>query len=524
MGRRRVVSIVILIAALLLIHGCDDLDMRDTIFYLSGTGPIIKVSVGQVDIASEGAVYDFGSVPIGSQADASVTITISNSGAGELHLGAGVAVTGPGVNDFTVTSPTSRVLPGVDAGGDPSTVTFTVAFAPQSSGAKEITISIPNNDAAADPFVFIVIGAGIDQEVETPEIEVWQSTAEIQSGGSFSFGNVAVNASDTVVFTIKNTGTGDLVLDGTPLVDIYASAEFSVGSYPSLSTITGPSGTTTFTLVYSPSATGDHSTSVSIENNDVNEDPFIFTISGAGVNAPEIEVWQSTTELSSGGSFPFGDVAIGDPQAIQFTVKNVGSSDLLLSGASAVELSGTGDFSVTTQPSSTTIFWPSGTRTFSITFDPSTTGNHTKTVSIVNNDPDENPFTFTISGNGVVVAPEIEVWRSTAEISSGGSFDFGYVDVGSPATLQFTIKNVGTADLILDGAPLVAIPAGEFSVASQPSSTTIFWPSGTTVFSITFDPGGAGAFSESVTIENNDADLDPFTFTVTGDGVSGGGA
>jgi hypothetical protein len=57
-------------------------------------------------------------------------------------------------------------------------------------------------------------------------------------------------------------------------------------------------------------------------------------------------------------------------------------------------------FSVTTQPSSPVT--NSSTTTFDIAFHPSAAGSFTDTVTITNNDGDENPYTFVISGTGRV--------------------------------------------------------------------------------------------------------------------------
>jgi len=74
---------------------------------------------------------------------------------------------------------------------------------------------------------------------------------------------------------------------------------------------------------------------------------------------------------------------------------------LNLTDSPKVQISGThaGDFTVTSQPSSP-IAGSGGTTTFEITFDPSALGLREADVSIVNDDPDENPYNFSIQGTG----------------------------------------------------------------------------------------------------------------------------
>ena len=66
---------------------------------------------------------------------------------------------------------------------------------------------------------------------------------------------------------------------------------------------------------------------------------------------------------------------------------------------SAVNITGadSADFSVTASPSASVA--STGSTTFTVTFDPTTEGTKTATVSIASNDPDENPYPFSISGD-----------------------------------------------------------------------------------------------------------------------------
>ena len=59
------------------------------------------------------------------------------------------------------------------------------------------------------------------------------------------------------------------------------------------------------------------------------------------------------------------------------------------------------DFTVTSVPS-TPVTSGGGTTTFVVTFDPSASGLRTATVSIANDDADENPYNFSIQGSGTV--------------------------------------------------------------------------------------------------------------------------
>jgi len=115
----------------------------------------------------------------------------------------------------------------------------------------------------------------------------------------------------------------------------------------------------------------------------------------------EINVKQGSTNIPDNtGSYDFGTVDVGQNEPVTFTIENLGSGNLDLTGSPKVEVSGpqAGDFVVTQQPS--TPVGPSSSTAFEITFSPSSGGLRTATVYIANNDTDENPYNFAVTGTG----------------------------------------------------------------------------------------------------------------------------
>jgi autotransporter-associated beta strand protein len=119
-------------------------------------------------------------------------------------------------------------------------------------------------------------------------------------------------------------------------------------------------------------------------------------------------------------------------------------------------------------------------------------------------------------------APEIAIEQPAfTDIPSGGSQDFGTVTLGSNASLGFTIRNTGTADLNLTGTPLVSITGtnpGDFTVTSPPAS--LVTAGNTTTFTVRFTPGGAGARGAALSIANDDTTdgENPFIINLNGTG------
>lgn len=138
-------------------------------------------------------------------------------------------------------------------------------------------------------------------------------------------------------------------------------------------------------------------------------------LAGSG---PRIGVSGNGANIANGDTSPnqadhtgFGGTGVNGGTVVRtFTITNSGSGVLKLTGTAPdyVSLSGSSAFSVTVQPLSPNLAGGGGASTLTITFDPSTTDLHNATVSIANDDSDNNPFTFAISGTGLT--PQ-EDWR-----------------------------------------------------------------------------------------------------------------
>ncbi|PLX09100.1 MAG: hypothetical protein C0596_04690 [Marinilabiliales bacterium] len=120
------------------------------------------------------------------------------------------------------------------------------------------------------------------------EINVYQSS-DIADGGTFDFGDVDYGSSSAeLTFTIENTGYDNLILDGSPIVEISGAdaADFAINQSATTSPI-APGGSTTFTIIFTPSSTTLHTAEISISNNDTDENPYNFTITGTGLKLPQ---------------------------------------------------------------------------------------------------------------------------------------------------------------------------------------------------------------------------------------------
>ena len=107
--------------------------------------------------------------------------------------------------------------------------------------------------------------------------------------------------------------------------------------------------------------------------------------------------------------------------------------------------------------------------------------------------------------------PEIQVAQSTLNLVDDVSVvDFGSTTLGAPVTRTFVVTNRGGAPLHLSDS--ISVPPG-FSLASPFSATTLGVDQSAT-FALQLDASSAASLSGTVAFENDDANENPFSFTV----------
>jgi trimeric autotransporter adhesin len=244
--------------------------------------PEIEVQGNGVEICSGDTTpdtadhTDFGSVNVNGGTQVR-TFTIQNTGHAALAVST-PTITGDHAADFTLSSaPASSVADGDSA-------TFQITFDPSALGTRTATISIANDDISENPYTFAIQGVGL-----APKIDVQGNGISISSGDitpdladHTDFGSANATG-DTVVrtFTIHNTGDGDLTLSGPN------AGDFSLSSAPASNVAAGDS--TTFQITFDPSAGGARMATISIANDGLDENPYIFAIQGEGlVNHQEV--------------------------------------------------------------------------------------------------------------------------------------------------------------------------------------------------------------------------------------------
>ncbi len=391
---------------------------------------------------------DLGTTPVGTPV--THTFTILNTGTADLTLG---GVTVPA--EFTVTrAPISPVPAG-------RSTSFDLQCNQDVAVTVSATVSIASNDSNENPYTFRIVchavnppeidvqGNGIsianggpnptapDNSVnppstnpDTPDISVnppgTDPTAPVNpdnppstnpdtpdisvnppgtdpntpvnpdNGGNPSatdgtdFGTTAVGTPVIQTFIILNLGTGDLTLGA-----ITVPAGFSLTGVPSTLVTAGSS--TTFAVRCDAQSAGTFGGTVAIPNNDSDENPYTFAIACQVMGVPEMNVIGNSNTIASGDDTPsmsdgtdFSTTLVGTPVDHSFYIFNAGSADLTV-GAVTVPAG----FSLTQVPNALVT---AGRATgFAVQCNAASAGTYSGTVSIANNDPTRNPYTFTVT-------------------------------------------------------------------------------------------------------------------------------
>ncbi len=210
---------------------------------------------------------------------------------------------------------------------------------------------------------------------------------------------------------------------------------------------------------------------------------------------PEITVAQKRTTLTDDGSFNFGTIRSDKSLLQTFTITNNGDTDLTLLGVS-VGL----PFEIVFPPAGVVA---AGKRTSVRVNLPAglVPGMKSGVFTIVNDDPNENPFTVTLTAVVQPVEPDADVLAGSVGLSSGSAFDMGTTEAGVGSARKFTIQNTGNADLVLSSPSI----EGQGFALDFPKGRTIK-PGKRLNFTVRFFDTTAGEFDGILRLPNNDPD------------------
>lgn len=376
-----------------------------------------------------------------------------------------------------------------------------------------------------------------------PIIQLWANDLLIPDGDASprredntDLGNAnVIGQSNSVTFSVYNAGNQLLRLSGLPRVRITGLNASDFTLVTDAAATVNPLGVTTFTIRFDPSDLGVRNATVTILSDDGVTPAYDFAIVGRGVQRPIVQLSGNRTTIAANDntpttadwtSFAGVDALFGSKVRI-FTISNAG-----LRAASIASVNITGShadlFTVFVQPASSIA--PGATSQFRVRFTPNgEVGFAFATITIASDDPLTPSYSFTIRGNGLAL-PRIRLSGNGVNIAQGDATpgmtdrtDFGSISAAGTINRvrQFTITNVGLADLQLTGAQWVSISglhANDFSVSAQPS-TALIAPGQSLTFRVRFDAQALGPRGAIISIASNDPAFGTFNFAIGGVGT-----
>ncbi len=225
--------------------------------------------------------HNFGNVFIGSTA--TLNLVIRNDGSQDLSV-TGISLTGGNAAEFEVDN---SAVPFTLNAGESQVVP--VSFTPISQGAKSTTLRINSNDPNENPLNVALSGAGV---IPAPDITVTPAMHQ--------FGFVVINTSVSQSFAIRNDGNqnlsvSDIFLNGGDLLEFHitgSSAPFTLAPGESESVV----------VSFDPLTLGSKSTTLRINSNDPDENPFDVPLGGTAVETPPPSTTVDFVESQGGGS------------------------------------------------------------------------------------------------------------------------------------------------------------------------------------------------------------------------------
>jgi C1A family cysteine protease/Leucine-rich repeat (LRR) protein len=282
--------------------------------------------------------------------------------------------------------------------------TLTIQLDTSVPGVKTGDFSFMTNDPNRNPFHFRITATVVGGD---PHIAILYDGTVLSNGSTLpsavdgtDFGTVMRGSSPVVHnFTVRNDGVSILAFNMYSDSTLVPDGFTWTGGPRDL----GPGESDVLTIRLDTALAGVKTGDFSFQTNDPNKNPFHFRITGTVVGGdPEITVLGNGISISNGDTTPsmtdgtdFGTAPMdSDPIRRTFTIRNDGTSMLTLDIFSPSTLLPMG-YTITAAPRSVA---PGESDALTIQLETSTTGVKTGDFSFRNNDPDENPFHFRITG------------------------------------------------------------------------------------------------------------------------------
>ncbi len=456
---------------------------------LNGTG----VEAPVPEIAADPSAVEFGEAEINILGEnirlVTRTVTLSNTGTADLTLTA-VRVDSSSGNEFRLFRPPTLPLTIIPGGG----LTLEVQYHPTIVGSVTGAVRIRSDAVNLDDLTIALSGTGVDTRV--PRIAVSRSTLD--------YGEVEIGAVRRLAFDVTNIGTGALVVTRLALQSPEGEV-FQLRRPPETPFTLVPGASQRLRVQFQPDEAGYVTGALRIHNNDTERPRRRISLRGEGVPVPMPQMVVSP-EVGV-----FGEVQVGSSRTVVVTISNPGQEALEITAFEGSVLSGA-DFDLRRPPSLPVPVLPDAEVDLEVVFRPQREGSVTGTLRIRGTALDTPEFTVPLYGTATPEPlPRMQVRPQ--------SLDYGEVQENSPQTETVTIRNNGTADLMISTLSLTDRSSPDFEIVRAPQLPVTVIPGSTTQARVRYSPSAPGVASGAWRIVGNDPDQPMATVSLSGIGA-----
>ena len=274
---------------------------------------------------------------------------------------------------------------------------------------------------------------------------VQQTLTISKADQTISFGTLPVKKNGDAAFTISATASSGLSVS-------FASSNTSVATVSGNTVTIVGVGTTNITA----SQAG---------NTNYNVAPNVAQVlSVTSTVNPILSIMQGNTKIASNGTYNFGNVSmLSNSGDVAFTVSNLGNAVLNLDIANST-LTGTNaadfsvDLSALSQPVTTNSFQSK------IKFTPTGAGVRTAKISILSNDPVNNPYIINLTGTGVKLNQSITFGALASRNVTDAVFA---LTATATSQLPVSYASSNTAVATINGSTVTIVGAGTTTITAS---------------------------------------------------------
>ncbi|MBE0656230.1 MAG: choice-of-anchor D domain-containing protein [Bryobacteraceae bacterium] len=458
---------------------------------------LIRVQQGNsITPVANGASVTLASTGVGAPVTAQVTLTYTGS--------TSITFTGGpkllGSPDFSiVTTPQIATL------GPGQSLSFEVRYLPASGLLAQTALDYAFLQAApppaagqpSQPSVPGIIGISLNGTA--PEYSLAYTSAldgntvVVAAGGTLEFIDTVLNSATAVPMALANrgSGTGQLVSVAT------TGSAFSLASLPLLPSLIPANAVFQFQVRYQPRQTGGDSGALTLTFE--NGATYRIGLQGRGIvsylSYDILSMEGGSTPVTPNQAIQLTGTPVGDSTTLLFRFSNQTTRDLTIP---TIAITGT-SYGLQDVPIQPVVVPPGDSQLFSIVFSPTAPGPQNGTLRIGGD-------VFFLTGEGI--GPQLSYsYRSPAGVTPVqplGNVVFPGAQVGGSSTVDFIIRNSGSAPAPIVSIGIVSDGARVFEIEGLQALPTSIAPSASIVFTIRFSPLNTTFATASLRV-NNDA-------------------